>query len=202
MAPVRSDFLSRDFLNKPERKHAIFVVVWKAQSILASIAFIGLVAFGSLLLALPIMLAWAFAATCVYFFARSRGYPDLLETAPLASDACMGQRARSMAYSCAKVWFSGVNAFVYTRASRNALSPSHRGWRNVLRWGVLSLGLMFFGVATSEHLLRRAGFRGRQLLQLSLAGACLNVPYRILLSAMFTQAMWQIAHVLTATASI
>jgi hypothetical protein len=35
-----------------------------------------------------------------------------------------------------------------------------------------------------------------------LAGAFLNVPYRILLSAAFTQAMWQIAHVLTATASI
>ena len=202
MAPSHADRLTRDFLIKPGRMHAIFVVAWKTQSILASIAFLGLVAFGSLLVALPIMLTWALIATVVYAVARSKGYPDLLESGPLTAGAPVGQRARSMACSCAKVWFSGINAFVYTRASHNALSPSHRGWRNVLRCGVLFLGMMFFGVATSEHLLRRAGFQGRQLLQLSLAGAFLNVPYRILLSAALTQALWQVAHVLTATASI
>lgn len=199
---MQVDRMVRDFINKPGRMHAIFVVVWKTQSILASISFLALVAFGSLLVALPIMLTWALVATFIYALARSKGYPDLLESDPFTAGAPVGQRARSMACSCAKVWFSGLNAFVYTRASHNALSPSHRGWRSVLRYGVLFLGMMFFGVATSEHLLRRAGFRGRQLLQLSLAGACLNVPYRILLSAAFTQAMWQVAHVLTATASI
>jgi len=160
------------------------------------------VAFSSLLMALPIMLVWALAATVVYAVARSRGYPDLLESNPMTAGAPVGERARSMAFYCARVWFSGLNAFVYTRASRNALSPSHRGWRNVVRYAVLFAGLMFFGVATSEHLLRRAGFRGRALLQMSLMGAFLNVPYRILVSAAFTQLLWQVAHVLTATASI
>jgi hypothetical protein len=199
---VHADRLTRDFLAGPGRLQAAFVVVWKAQSILASIAFLGLVAFGSFWLALPIMLSWALTATIVYCFARSHGYPDLLEHQGLARCHTAGNRARSVAFSAAKVWCTGLNAFVYSRASHNALTPGCNGWRSVLRIGLLGAGLTFFGVAMSEHLLRRAGFNGRQLLRLSLAGACLNVPYRILLSAAVTQVMWQVVHALGSTATL
>jgi len=148
------------------------------------------------------MLSWALLATIVYCFARAHGYPDLLEHQGLARCPTVHDRARSVAFSAAKVWCTGLNAFVYSRASRNALTPGSDGWRRVLKIGLLGAGLTFFGVAMSEHLLRRAGFNGQQLLHLSLAGACLNVPYRILLSAAVTQAMWQIAHVLGSTAPL
>lgn len=177
-------------------------MVWKAQSILASIAFLGLVAFGSFWLALPIMLSWALAATIIYCFARSHGYPDLLEHQGLTRCPTACHKARSVALSAAKVWCTGLNAFVYSRASRNALTPGCNGWRRALRISLLGAGLTFFGVAMSEHLLRRAGFKGNQLLQLSLAGACLNVPYRILLSAAVTQVMWQMVHALGSTAPL
>ncbi len=199
---MQADRLTRDFLARPGRLQAAFVVTWKAQSILASIAFLGLVAFGSFWLALPIMLSWALIATIVYCFARSHGYPDLLEHQGLVRCPSARHRASSVAFSAAKVWCTGLNAFVYSRASRNALTPGCNGWRRVLRISVLGAGLTFFGVAMSEHLLRRAGFKGKELLHLSLAGACLNVPYRILLSAAVTQAMWQIVHALHSTAPL
>jgi hypothetical protein len=177
------------------------MVVWKAQSILASVAFLALVAFGSILVALPVMLTWALVATVIYCFARSRGFPDLLEHKQGACPS-VKQRARSVAFSAAKLWCTGFNAWVYSRASRDILAPGCDGWRRLARIGVLGAGLTFFGVAMSEHLLRRAGYKGTELLRLSLVGACLNVPYRLLLSAAFTQAMWQIAQAVQSTAPL
>ncbi len=194
--------MTREFASAPGRLHGAFVLVWKAQSMLATIAFLALVAFGPLVIVLPIMLTWAAVATVVYAVARSRGYPDMLETAAYDSAAPVGQRAKSVACSAAKVWVSGLNSFVYARAARNVITTRHKGWRALPRFAVLAGGLTFFGVATCEHLLRRAGFQGRQLLQLSLIGVFLNVPYRILLSAVVTQALWEIAHTVSSTAAI
>ncbi|HLF77934.1 MAG TPA: hypothetical protein VJB57_10640 [Dehalococcoidia bacterium] len=165
-------------------------------------AFIALVAFGSILLALPIMLSWALAATVIYCLARSRGYPDLLEHKRVGDCTTASHKARSVAFSAAKLWCTGFNAFVFSRASRDILAPGRRGWRRLARIGVLGAGLTFFGVAMSEHLLRRAGLSGRQLLQVSMVGACLNVPYRLLLSAAFTQGLWELARALQSTAPL
>jgi hypothetical protein len=160
------------------------------------------VAFGSLLVALPIMLTWALVATIVYCFARSHGYPDLLEHKRMGECTTTGHKARSVAFSAAKLWCTGFSAWVFSRASRDILAPGRHGWRRLVRNSVLGAGLIFFGVAMSEHLLRRAGFRGRKLLQLSMVGACLNVPYRLLLSAAFTQGLWQLAQAAQSTAPL
>src|SRR5690606_17761718 len=84
-----------------------------------------------------------------------------------------------------RAWVAGFHAFIYARAS-SAFLPKKQGCcraRRCARFGVLAVGLVLFGVSTAEHMLRSAGYQGRKLVQLSLIGPFLNVPYRILLSA-------------------
>jgi hypothetical protein len=54
-----------------------------------------------------------------------------------------------------------------------------------LRRLVLLVGMTMFGVTVAEQLLRAAGYEGRKLLHLASIGPFLNVPYRVLLSAVF-----------------
>jgi hypothetical protein len=176
--------------------HAAFLVVWEAQSQVATLAFFGLVAFGSMWLALPVMLVWAGIATIVYFAARHRGFPDILEHHPPAAGASSSCKVRFLAVSCVKVWFAGLQAFAFSRATRGVLNPSLSGWKRLARPGLLVVGLTMFGVATAHHLLRGAGYQGARLLQLALAGALLNVVYRTLLSAALAHAAWELFYML------
>ncbi|HLF77933.1 MAG TPA: hypothetical protein VJB57_10635 [Dehalococcoidia bacterium] len=170
--------------------HAAFFVAWEAQSQVASVAFVALVAFGSIWLALPVMLSWALIATLVYSTARSKGCPDILERDRPEPRATTSGRLRRAICSVFKIWCAGFQAFVFTRASRVLVRRRRCAWHRLTRFGVLAVGLTLFGVSTTEHLLRNAGYRGSTLLQLSLLGPFLNVPYRTLLSAAVAQAIW------------
>ena len=45
-----------------------------------------------------------------------------------------------------------------------------------------------FGISTSQHVLRKAGFRGGALLRYGFLGSLLNVGYRVALSALLLDA--------------
>ena len=175
--------------------HAAFIAGWEAQSQVASVAFLALAAFCPLWSVIAVMLAWALIATVVYLLARGRGVPDLLAVEADRRHDCALSQARSLAGGCLRLWLVGFQAFAFTRATRLLLMPGNCIWRRALRTAVLSLGLTLFGVTTAEHLLRRAGFQGSRLTQLSLLGPFLNVPYRALLSAAVTHTAMSLLHV-------
>jgi hypothetical protein len=179
-----------EFFIDPARLRAAFIVAWEAQSQVASVAFVAFVAFGSVWLALPVMLAWALLATGVYSVARSRGCPDILERKRCAAHATISDRLLASAFSAFKIWCAGFQAFAFSRASCLVIRRRRCARDRLMRFGVLALGLTLFGVSTAEHLLRHAGYRGAALLRLSLIGPFLNVPYRTLLSAAVAHAIW------------
>lgn len=174
-------------------QHATFVVVWKAQAYLAQVACVAFVAFGTLWLVLSLMLTWTLLATMVYWAARQRGYPDLLHVELPDAEATAYCKMRSVACSAVKVWCAGIQALIFSRVSRGTVVPGNSGWRSFLRLAVLGLGLTLFGVSMTEHLLRRAGYAGSRLLQLSMLGAFLNVPYHVLLNAVVIKGLAQTA---------
>src|SRR5688500_11065321 len=55
---------------------AAFLALWEVQSQVATVAYIGLVAFTSLWVTLGAMLAWSLVATVIFCYARERGYPN------------------------------------------------------------------------------------------------------------------------------
>jgi hypothetical protein len=164
---------------------AAFILIWEGQSQASAIAYVGLVAFGPLWLAFGVMLAWSLVATVVFCAARERGYPNLLTMKALPERKINVHAVLDALGAFVRAWLAGLYAFVFARAS-DAFLAEKRGCcraRTLARYGVLGLGLVFFGVSTAEHLLRAAGYQGRRLLQLSLIGPFLNVPYRVMLSA-------------------
>src|SRR6185436_4429392 len=91
------------------------VAAWEAQSQLATMVMVALVAMVSAWWAFGIMLAWSLVATVVYYHARKRGLPDLLERRIAPEEAYERGLAVSLvsaAGSAAKVWLVGVQAFV------------------------------------------------------------------------------------------
>jgi hypothetical protein len=78
----------------------------------------------------------------------------------------------------------GPPAFVFTKLLRLA-APGECVRRRLCHAAVLGAGATLFGVTTTHHILRKAGFEGRGLLKLSCLGSLLNVSYRTALSAMF-----------------
>lgn len=175
-----------------------FLGVWEAQSQVSTFVLVALSALLPVWLAFVPMLVWSLAATFVYYHARERGVPDLLET---AQPAAARQRhrplslARSLGVSAVKVWLAGAQSVVYARTCCRVLGKPTAGWRRLARFGVLGVGLTMFGVSTSQHVLRRAGYRGADLLRLGFVGSCLNVPYRVLLSALFIDLVRRLATV-------
>jgi hypothetical protein len=164
-----------------------FVLLWEAQSQVASIAYVALVAFFNVWAALPVMLLWSLLATIFYFGARERGYPNLL-------NCQMPQRERGpvhlvgfAARSFVKAWLSGFNAWLFARCSSFVVANQTDACRlrRGLRLAVIAFGLTIFGVSSAEHTLRSAGYKGTTLTRLGLLAPFLNVPYRVLLSAMF-----------------
>ncbi len=168
-------------------RKAAFLVGWEVQSHISSITVIALVAFTSIWVTMPVMLVWSMIASVAYWYARERGYPSLFaeeEWCPTASGT-----AGYVTRSAVKAWFAGLHAFVYARIACPMLCPSRRGLRaRATRYAVLTLGMTLFGVTAAEHMLRRAGLQGRRLLQVGLLGPLLNVPYRVLLSAIVLHA--------------
>jgi len=164
---------------------AAFVLFWEGQSQASTIAYVGLVAFGSIWLALAVMLTWSLIATVFFCAARERGYPNILSMQALPKRNVSAGAALQAVGTLIRVLMAGAHVFVFARAS-NVLLPEKQGCcraRRFARFGVLGFGLTFFGVSTAEHMLRSAGYQGRKLVQLSLIGPLFNVPYRVLLSA-------------------
>ena len=162
-----------------------FILCWEGQSQASTIAYVGLVAFGSIWLALGVMLAWSLGATVFFCAARERGYPNILSTQVLPGRTTASNAALHALGAVVRAWMAGVHVFIFARAS-NVFLIEKGGCckvRGFARIGVLGVGLVLFGVSTAEHMLRAAGFSGRRLVQLSLIGPFLNVPYRVMLSA-------------------
>ena len=175
-----------------------FLGVWEAQSQLSTFVLVALSALLPVWLAFVPMLVWSLLATVVYYHARERGVPDLLDVAqPAVARERRGlcSLARSLGVSAVKVWLAGVQSVLYARTCCRVLGTPAAGWRKVARFGVLGVGLTMFGVTTSQHVLRRAGYQGADLLRLGFVGSCLNVPYRVLLSALFIDLTRRIAMV-------
>jgi hypothetical protein len=168
------------------------VAAWEAQSQLATMVMVALVAMVSAWWAFGIMLAWSLIATVVYDHARKRGLPDLLERGDEQEEPSRRGFAASLvaaATSAVKVWLVGVQAFVYSRTLGRVFNTPARCWRTRLaRSTVLGLGLTLYGVTTCHHLLRRAGYSDGGVLRLSLVGSLLNVSYRVLLGAIIIDA--------------
>ncbi|HEX5370368.1 MAG TPA: hypothetical protein VFY10_13210 [Dehalococcoidia bacterium] len=169
-------------------RKAAFLVGWEVQSHISSITLIALVAFTSIWATLPVMLVWSAIATIAYCYARERGYPSLF-----TEDEWSGTASSTASYvtrSAVKAWFAGFHAFAYARIASPMLCPSRRGLRaQTSRIALLVLGMTLFGVTAAEHMLRRAGLQGRRLVQVALLGPLLNVPYRVLLSALILHAV-------------
>ncbi len=163
---------------------AAFIVFWEGQGHLSSLAYVALVAFASIWIALGAMFVWSVAATLVFCTARERGYPNMLSEMSLPK-----RRASSFAsyaaLSLVKAALAGVNSFIYARCSGFLLEEKQGCCRarRLARIGAIGLGLTLFGVSTAEHLLRSAGYSGSKLMRMSLWGPVLHVPYRVLLSA-------------------
>jgi hypothetical protein len=163
------------------------VAVWEVQSQLATIALVGLLATTSIIPALVVMLCWSFIACAVYCYSRRNGMPDLLEGGGERTSMSRRRRvsaAGGAAMALLKAWLAGVQPFLYSRTVCRLLSRPVTCRRiRLVRGAVLLVGLTLFGVTTAHHMLRRAGYSEHRIFQLSIAGSCLNVPYRVLLSA-------------------
>jgi len=167
-----------------------FSAAWAAQSRLASISLFAFIAFSSLWITMGVMLAWSLAATVVYFVARSYGAPDMLEMRLEAPqrDHLKASFLRAVS-TVLRIAFVGPAAFVYTRLL-NLKAPGACHRRQAQHAIVLATGVTLFGVTTTHYILRKGGFSGAGLLQLSCVGSVLNVTWRTLLSAvMFAGAM-------------
>jgi hypothetical protein len=130
------------------------------------------------------MLAWSLIATIAYFWAREKGFPDLLLVHRPQVSLGRSLAVRQAAASLVKVYCAGAHNIVYTRLARFPLeTKTVQRPARMLRFAVLGLGMTLFGVCTAEHLLRRAGYQGDTLVRAGLLGPFLNVPYRLFLSA-------------------
>jgi hypothetical protein len=163
-----------------------FVAAWEVQSQLATLVLVGLVATVPLAPALIVMLGWSFVACAVYCYSRRRGMPDLLEAhaARAAQEPRHVWALKAAFLTAVKAWLAGLQPFVYSRTVCQVLSmPSQCRRIRLARGVVLFVGLTLFGVTAAHHMLRRAGYSEDRIFKLTLAGSCLNVPYRLLLSA-------------------
>jgi hypothetical protein len=153
------------------------------------LAFPALVAFGSVWLALAVMLVWSLGATSLLCFARERGVPDLFAR----RRTCVGSkdgRVRLNLISACVICVVGLQAFAFARASRPILRRRDSRLDRAMRAGVLLLGLTLFGATVAHHLLHEAGFRQSRLVRFSLLAPFLNVPYHTLVSAGLNHVIW------------
>ncbi len=170
-----------------------FAALWEVQSQLATVTLFVLLAVVPFLAVLAVMLTWSLVATVAYHLGRQRGLPDLLGTTTLRRDrprASLFDWLRFGGASAAKVWLAGIQPFVYSRTFCLVLGRRARGWpMRAARLAVLATGLTLFGVTSSHHMLRRAGFSGNRVLTLGFVGSVLNVSYRLVLGAVIVNAL-------------
>ena len=155
-------------------KQGSFLACWQAQAKLSTLVMFGLIAY-SVWIALAVMLVWSIVATFIYYAARQRGVPDVLANPAAGRGAAMrtGQILGGL-------WMVGINAFAFANVVRPLLREGvgfHR--LRLVRGGLLTTGLILFGVTINQHMLQCAGYKGARLLALSTFGSFLNVPYRI-----------------------
>lgn len=170
-----------------------FVAAWEIQSKVATMAMIALVAFISIWVALAALLVWSLLATSTYHHALIRGRPDLLKNTWPTAGSRGSSRLRwsgAAVLSVLRACFAGAQPFVYCQVFRRVLChPSTCRRRNLARSAILGVGFTLFGVTACHHLLRAAGYSDGKVLKLSLLGPFLNVPYRVLLSALVVHAV-------------
>lgn len=163
------------------------IAAWEIQSQLATLTLVALLAVVPIVPTLAVMLCWSFVAGAIYCYGRRRGLPDLLEEGTKGEpDAkpCKAEALGWVALSIFKAWLAGIQPFIYSRTVCRLLVKPANCWRmRLARGAVLTVGLTLFGVTTAHHMLRKAGYSEGRIFRLSLVGSCLNVPYRILLSA-------------------
>lgn len=142
-----------------------------------------LIAFVSIWAALATMLVWSLIAHFAYVSARERGLPDLIRVQAPKTGHGPSTFLRHAAGSAVRVWFVGLHNMVFAHVACSVLRGGNGFTRRAKRIGILGLGMTLFGVTTTEHLLRRAGFSGSSLKYRGMIGPFLNVPYRIFLGA-------------------
>ena len=180
------------------RLHEVgFLTAWELQSQVATLAFVALVALVPVWLALTCMLCWSLTATFIYWLARKNGLPDLLNSQwckPPGSLAGLRSWLSATGFAVLKTTLAGIQPFLYSRILSPVLLNPARDWRNkAIHWLVLSVGFTLFGVTTVHHLLEQAGTPKERILRLSLVAPFLNVPYRLLLSALVVNTILQLA---------
>jgi hypothetical protein len=163
------------------------VTVWEAQSQLATVVLITLVAFAPLVATLAVMVCWSLVATFAYYHARLRGLPDVFDTRWSRPPPHAGRWLRwfmNTTVSFVKAWLAGVQPYLYAKAVSGFLArPAVRLRTRIYRAAVLTAALILFGVTAAHHLLRQAGLPDRNVLPLCCVGSVLNVTYRVVLSA-------------------
>ena len=145
---------------------------------------VGFARFGTTTSAIPIMLLWSLVTTFVFHHARLSGRPDLLERTSWGTRSrVLHVKVLSTAWSMLKAWLAGIQAFIYSRIFRTVIASEGRCIRSRLsKITVLGVGITIFGVPTAHHLLRKAGYERGKLLRMGFLAACLNVPFRVMLS--------------------
>jgi hypothetical protein len=156
------------------------------------VVLVSLIAFVSIWAALITMLAWSLVAHFLYCAAREHGLPDLVTVQAPKRGGGPSAFLRHAAGSVIRVWFIGLHNLVFARVACSVLHGGGGHAARARRFGILGLGMTLFGVTTTEHLLRRAGFSGTSLRLRGIAGPFLNVPYRIFLSAAAMHAVMSI----------
>lgn len=178
-----------------------FLGLWEIQSQVATVAFFLLLTFLPIWAVIACMVAWSLIATVVYYRARQRGLPDLLETrweAPPVREGGWSRWFGATGLSMAKAWMAGVQPFIYTRVAGPILSRPVMCWRGRLaRVAIVAVGCTLFGASTAHHLIQRAGVPRASVLRYSLIGPFLNVPYRVLLGALVLHVIVQVSHTVT-----
>ena len=167
-------------------------MTWEVQSQLATVTLVSLIAFVSIWAALATMLVWSLVAHLLYHHARDHGLPDLVTVEAPRRGSGSSAFLRHAAGSAVRVWFVGLHNLVFARVACSGLRSGEGVAGCLRRIAILALGMTLFGVTTTEHLLRRAGFSGRVLLSRGLIGPFLNVPYRIFLSAAAMHAVFSV----------
>jgi len=195
---AQADHLSRAHKSLYE---VSFLTAWEIQSQVAAVVLIALVALASVWATLGVMIAWSLVATCLYYYGRKRGLPDVLDTQwsiPRAKAGQWREWLRETTFSLLKAWLAGLQPFLYSLTFCRILPRPVNCWRlRVARMAVLAIGLTLFGVTAAHHMLHKAGLPDDKVLKLSFLGPFLNVPYRILLSAIIFNAALQLARPFT-----
>jgi len=139
---------------------------------------LSLIALAPIWAGLLLMALWSMATTVIYIWTREHGCPDILEIRLKRAESDPGLSPRAVAASAVKVWFAGIHVVAFAKLAHPFVHTRRmRLPGRVLRVVLLAAGMTLFGVSTTEHLLRRAGFRGDRLVRFALIGPLVHIPF-------------------------